>query len=172
MGTVINGYKIFNPNWTCRDKQYSCPGEFVEDVEPIVCKRGMHFCRKLTDCLFYYPLDYTIPGPNVLLETHVAKVMTDSDKCVSNIDIAYEHDLLMRYVVHKHATNELHILRELTDDEIIMTICREASHDVHSLRALIMKTKAYDAVYFKGSRSFKLLMALTKLLDQQKGVDD
>lgn len=31
---VVRGYKVFNPDWKCRDKQYTCPGKFKEDVEP------------------------------------------------------------------------------------------------------------------------------------------
>lgn len=172
MGIIIDGYKIFKPDWTCRGKQYTCPGDFVENVKPVVCERGMHFCRKLTDCLFYYPLDYVVPGPNGVRKMRVAKVMTDFDKNAFNFDIAYGHDILSTYIIHKYATSELHILRELTDDEIITTICHEVNHDLYALRALLMKIKAYESVYFKESRSFKLCMILTKMLEQQKGVDD
>ena len=24
----VKGYKVFNPDWTCMEKQYSCPGKF------------------------------------------------------------------------------------------------------------------------------------------------
>ena len=51
---VVNGYKVFNSDWTCRDKQYSCPGTFEEDVELDVCHHGMHFCKKAVDCFNYY----------------------------------------------------------------------------------------------------------------------
>lgn len=27
----VKGFKVFKPDWTCRDKQYTCPGEFKED---------------------------------------------------------------------------------------------------------------------------------------------
>ena len=26
MDKIVKGYKVFNSNWTCRDKQYTCPG--------------------------------------------------------------------------------------------------------------------------------------------------
>ena len=51
---VIRGFKVFNPDWTCRNKQYTCPGAFEEDVTPSVCDRGMHFCKKAADCFNYY----------------------------------------------------------------------------------------------------------------------
>lgn len=50
----MKGFKVFNPDWTCRDKQYTCPGEFKEDVKPMPCDRGMHFCPDLKDCFNYY----------------------------------------------------------------------------------------------------------------------
>lgn len=27
---VVHGFKVFNPDWTCRGKQYTCPGKFEE----------------------------------------------------------------------------------------------------------------------------------------------
>lgn len=37
----VKGFKVFNPDRTCRDKQYTCPGEFKEDVKPMACSAGM-----------------------------------------------------------------------------------------------------------------------------------
>ena len=77
----IKGYKVFNSDWTCRDKQYTCPGKFEEDVEIDVCSRGLHFCKKAADCFNYYDFD---------LNNHVAeviaygKVKEDGDKCCTN----------------------------------------------------------------------------------------
>jgi hypothetical protein len=30
MDKIVKGYKVFNSDWTCRDKQYTCPGTFEE----------------------------------------------------------------------------------------------------------------------------------------------
>lgn len=58
---MVKGYKVFNHDWTCNVrgnvKQYACPGEFEEDVQPIVCKSGMHFCKKAVDCFNYHVFD-------------------------------------------------------------------------------------------------------------------
>lgn len=51
---AIRGFKVFNHDWTCRDKQYTCPGVFEEDVTPSVCNLGMHFCKRASDCFNYY----------------------------------------------------------------------------------------------------------------------
>lgn len=45
----VKGYKVFNSDWTCRGKQYSCPGTFEEFVSPSVCNVGMHFCKNAAD---------------------------------------------------------------------------------------------------------------------------
>ena len=59
---IVTGYKVFCPDWTCNPtynnpKQYSCPGIFEEDVTPSVGKRGIHFCKELSDCFNYHPFN-------------------------------------------------------------------------------------------------------------------
>ena len=91
----VKGYKVFNPDWTCRGKQYSCPGTFEEFVSPSVCNVGMHFCKNAADCFRYYDFN-----PN----NHVAEVIAhgtvaeDDNKC---------------------ATNKLEIVREIPWDEVL-----------------------------------------------------
>ena len=77
----VKGYKVFNSDWTCHGKQYSCPGTFEEFVSPSVCNVGMHFCKNAADCFRYYDFD-----PN----NHVAEVIAhgtvaeDENKCATN----------------------------------------------------------------------------------------
>ncbi len=77
----VKGYKVFNPDWTCKGKQYTCPGTFEEFVSPSVCNVGMHFCKNAADCFRYYDFD-----PN----NHVAEVIAhgtvaeDENKCATN----------------------------------------------------------------------------------------
>lgn len=77
----VKGYKVFNSDWTCRGKQYSCPGTFEEFVSPSVCNVGMHFCKNAADCFRYYDFD-----PN----NHVAEVIAhgtvaeDGNKCATD----------------------------------------------------------------------------------------
>lgn len=66
MENIVKGYKVFNPDWTCRDKQYTCPGIFEDPGDISVCSKGMHFCKKAADCFNYYDFD-----PN----NHVAEVI-------------------------------------------------------------------------------------------------
>lgn len=77
----ITGYKVFNPDWTCRGKAYTCPGTFEEDVEPIVCESGMHFCKKAIDCFNYYSFD---PRNHIAEVIAHGTVVGYNDKCCTN----------------------------------------------------------------------------------------
>ena len=50
----MKGYKGFNPDMTCRDKQYAENTVYEEDNAEI-CKSGMHFCKNPFEVLNYYP---------------------------------------------------------------------------------------------------------------------
>ena len=94
----VYGYKIFNPDWTCLNKQYTCPGEFKEDVKQTLCSASMHFCPNLKDCFEYYPSD-----PNYHCAEVVAldEIVQDGNKC---------------------ATNHLQIIREIPWNEVLKRI--------------------------------------------------
>lgn len=84
----ITGYKIFNPDWTCRGKAYTCPGTFEEDVEPVARKSGMHFCKKAIDCFDYYSFD---PRNHIAEVIAYGTIVEDGDKCCTNkLEIARE----------------------------------------------------------------------------------
>ena len=78
---VVKGFKVFNPNWTCRDKQYSCPGHFEEDVIPSACNQGMHFCKKAADCFNYYQFN---PENKVAEVAAYGTVVEEGDKCCTD----------------------------------------------------------------------------------------
>ena len=78
---VVKGFKVFNSNWTCRNKQYGCPGRFEEDVTPSVCNEGMHFCKRASDCFNYYSFD---PNNKVAEVIAYGEVSEEGDKCATN----------------------------------------------------------------------------------------
>lgn len=45
----MEGYKVFESDWTCRGFQYEVGKTFEEDVTPSCCNRGFHFCKELKD---------------------------------------------------------------------------------------------------------------------------
>ena len=96
--TMVKGYKVFNPDWTCKGKQYTCPGTFEEDVNPSVCNVGMHFCKNAADCFRYYDFDQNNHVAEVIAHGTVAE---GEDKC---------------------ATNKLEIVREIPWAEVLEVV--------------------------------------------------
>jgi len=94
----VKGYKVFNSDWTCHGKQYSCPGIFEEFVSPSVCNVGMHFCKNAADCFRYYDFD-----PN----NHVAEVIAHGTVVEGE---------------NKCATNKLEIVREIPWAEVLEVV--------------------------------------------------
>ena len=94
----VKGFKVFNPDWTCRGKQYTCPGEFKENVTPKVCSAGMHFCPDLKDCFEYYQNN---PNNHCTEVIALGEVVQDDKKC---------------------ATNHLQIIREIPWDEVLKRV--------------------------------------------------
>ena len=93
----VKGYKVFNPDWTCRGFQYEVGKTFKEDVTPKCCEAGFHFCTKAIDCFCYYSFD-----PN----NKVAEVLAlgDVDSQSTNT---------------KCSTNKIQIIREISWQELL-----------------------------------------------------
>ena len=51
----MKGYKWFNPDFTCKGKQYQ-ENTVFEESEAKICENGMHFCENPFDVLDYYDL--------------------------------------------------------------------------------------------------------------------
>lgn len=94
----VHGFKVFNPDWTCRKKQYTCPGMFEGLGEVEVCGYGMHFCENAADCFNYYNFD-----PN----NKVAEV-------IAHGEVKKERD--------KSCTNKPEIVREIPWDEVLRIV--------------------------------------------------
>ena len=84
----VKGYKVFNPDWTCRGFQYEVGKIFEEDVKPICCDRGFHFCKKAADCFSYYSFNSKNKVAEVIA---LGEVDTDGKKsCTNKIQIVRE----------------------------------------------------------------------------------
>ena len=93
----MKGYKVFNPDWTCRGYQFEVGKTFTEDVTPVCCDSGFHFCTKAVDCFKYYAFDP---------DNKVAEVEALGEIDTSNDD-------------SKCSTNKIHIIREITWHEVL-----------------------------------------------------
>ena len=77
----VKGYKVFNPDWTCLGKKYTCPGTFEESGTLEVCGHGMHFCKQASDCFNYYLFT---PKNHVAEVIARGTVKEDGDKCCTD----------------------------------------------------------------------------------------
>ena len=93
----MKGFKVFNSDWTCRGFQFEVGKTFTEDVTPVCCDRGFHFCTKAADCFKYYDFNP---------DNKVAEVEALGDIDTNNDD-------------SKCCTNKIHIIREITWQEVL-----------------------------------------------------
>ena len=91
----IRGYKVFNPDWTCRGFKYEVGKTYKHNGDIIVCVAGFHFCQKLSDCFNYYPFN----SDNKVAEIEaIGNISTEDSKSV---------------------TDEIKIIRELSWYEVL-----------------------------------------------------
>ena len=78
----IKGYKVMNPDMTCRDFQFKVrKTAYVHKGQISMCEAGFHFCKELGDCYKYYGFD----KKNVVCEVEaVGKVIEGDDKIVTD----------------------------------------------------------------------------------------
>ena len=93
----MKGYKVFNPDWTCRGYQFEVGKTFTEDVTPVCCDSGFHFCTKAVDCFKHYAFS---PNNKVAEVEALGEIVTNNDDS-------------------KCSTNKIHIIREITWHEVL-----------------------------------------------------
>ena len=93
----MKGYKVFNPDWTCKGFKYEVGKKYHCDGKISCCKNGFHFCTKLADCFNYY---------NFNSNNKVAEIEASGD-----ID-SKEDDT-------KHYASDIEIIREITWHEVL-----------------------------------------------------
>ena len=85
----MKGYKVFNPDWTCRGFQYEVGQTYKHDGKLDLCNSGFHFCRKASDCFKYYSFDSKNKVAEVealgFVESDDSKSVTDEIKIVREI---------------------------------------------------------------------------------------
>jgi hypothetical protein len=94
----IKGYKVFNPDWTCRGFQYEVGKTFEHDGNIELCGSGFHFCQKASDCFNYYDFN--------------------SNNKVAEIEALD----LVETEGNKSVTNKIHIIREIPWQELLTIV--------------------------------------------------
>lgn len=94
-GNFVKGYKVFNPDWTCKGFKYELGEIYEYEGEIELCRSGFHFCKKVNDCFYSYRFD----SNNKVAEVEALGFIKSSDG--------------------KSVTNKIKIVRELTWHEVL-----------------------------------------------------
>ena len=86
----MEGYKVFKPDWTCRGFQYEVGKTFEEDVTPVCCNRGFHFCKELKDCFNYYDFNPDNKVAKIVALGEIDEKSNNSKCCTNKIQIVEE----------------------------------------------------------------------------------
>ena len=92
---TVKGYKVFQPDWTCRDFQYEVGKTYRHEGSIGLCSSGFHFCERLVDCFNYYSFNP---------ENKVAEIVA-TDEVIKGDD--------------KSVTNNIEIVRELSWNDVL-----------------------------------------------------
>ena len=89
-------YKVANSESMCRDLKIVVGNEYSVEGDLVLCKNGLHFCRKLSNCFSYYNFN----NENKVFEIEVlGDIIGDPEE--------------------KECSNKIKIIRELTWEECI-----------------------------------------------------
>lgn len=94
----IKGYKVFNPDWTCRGSKYEVGKTYKYNGNIELCEEGFHFCINLIDCFNHYDFNN---------ENKVAEVIATGEVETGG---------------NKSVTDELTIIKELDWDEVLALV--------------------------------------------------
>ncbi|MFX3633745.1 MAG: pentapeptide repeat-containing protein [Candidatus Pristimantibacillus sp.] len=78
---MVKGFKVFNPDFTCRGFQYAVGGTYTHEGRLEPCSEGFHFCEVVQNCFNYYSFD---PSNKVAEIEALGEVKADEDKFVTN----------------------------------------------------------------------------------------
>ena len=96
----MRGYKVFNPDWTCKNFKFEVGKTYEMDETPKCCSRGFHFCTELNDCFNYYSFDEN----NKFAEIEaLGEIDSDADG-------------------RKSCTNKIKIVREISWEEVMRMV--------------------------------------------------
>lgn len=87
---AIRAYKVFNPDWICRDFQFQVGKHYAHKGSVRICQSGFHACLQVADCFSYYDFNSNNKVAEVLLWGETNSHDEDTKICASNIEIIRE----------------------------------------------------------------------------------
>ena len=97
----ITGYKIFNPDWSCRGFKYEIGKTYEMPEQPHICSNGFHFCCEMIDLFKYY-----------LFNSHNKIAKVKAYGAIDGLHGIYYHD-------SKLCTNKIEIVEEVKWEDIL-----------------------------------------------------
>ena len=121
----VKGFKGTDKDMRCQDDyQYELGKQFDldEDVEPMVCSKGFHFCKKLENVFRYYK----IGDGNRFFEVEALVKKSDLDpkkkEYAKYANAAWNLYHTSSQYDDKYAAKSIRFIRELTVDEVFETV--------------------------------------------------
>ena len=114
----VKGFKGTDKNMRCQDYQYELGKQFDldEDIEPVVCSKGFHFCKSLENVFRHYK----IGDGHRFFEVEALVRKSDLDPKYANVAWSPYHTS-SRYD-DKYAAKSIRFIRELTVDEVFESV--------------------------------------------------
>ena len=125
----VKGFKGTNKDMRCQDDyQYELDKQFDldADVEPVICSKGFHFCKRLENVFKYY----NIGNGNRFFEVEALVKKSDWDseqKKNRTRNPYYPYCYLPGFIgsKDKYAAKSIRFIRELTVDEVFEVVSDE-----------------------------------------------
>ena len=120
----VKGFKGTDKNMRCQDYQYELGKQFDldEDVEPVVCSKGFHFCKSLENVFRHYK----IGDGHRFFEVEALVRKSDLDPKKKNYakyaNVAWSPYHTSSRYDDKYAAKSIRFIRELTVDEVFESV--------------------------------------------------
>ena len=119
----VKGFKGTNKDMRCQDDyQYELDKQFDldADVEPVICSKGFHFCKRLENVFKYY----NIGNGNRFFEVEALVKKSDWDPEQKKNRTRNPYGYLPGFIggEDKYAAKSIRFIRELTVDEVFETV--------------------------------------------------
>ena len=121
----VKGFKGTDKDMRCQDYQYELGKQFDldDDIEPLLCEKGFHFCKSLENVFRYYKIG---DGNRFFeVEALVKKSDLDPERKKNNIPTTYvPYGYLLGFDdgKDKYAAKSIRFIRELTVDEVFESV--------------------------------------------------
>ena len=120
----VKGFKGTDKNMRCQDYQYELGKQFDldEDIEPVVCSKGFHFCKSLENVFQHYK----IGDGHRFFEVEALVRKSDLDPKKKNYakyaNVAWSPYHTSSHYDDKYAAKSIRFIRELAVDEVFEAV--------------------------------------------------